>query len=142
MKTAWIIFAAAVLSFGQTTAKKEPAQAPKKTAAPAAPDTWERSKECAAQAEKLVAEWDRDGLAKGFPKTIWVNHYSPKYNKCFIETFNPPAGAPSGRKDSLFDAFERSEVASWDEGYDCFIDDEKIADCTKVRDFIREHMRN
>jgi len=139
MKAAWIIVAAAALSFGQTTAKKETAPATKKSTVSAAkPDTWQKSKECAAQAEKLVAEWERDGLAKGFPKVIWTNHYSPKYNRCFIEAFFDP----STRVSSLIDAFERSTLASCDFANEyCTIDIEKV-DCVKVYDFIKEHMKN
>lgn len=60
--------AAAVLSFGQT-ATKEAAPATKKATAPAAkPDTWQRSKECAAQADKV---WNRkDGLLVDYEKSV------------------------------------------------------------------------
>jgi hypothetical protein len=59
------VIAAAVLSFGQTSVTKKPL--------PAKSDTWQRSKECAAQAEKMVAEWPwRSGSA---PED-WHNHYT------------------------------------------------------------------
>jgi hypothetical protein len=102
-------------------------------------ETWERSKECAAQSEKLVSEYDKDGQARGFPKTVWQNHYSPKYNRCFLKIFSTPV---SRRMMTLQDPFERSTVAVWDlENSHCEIESEK-ADCGTVFDFITDHMKN
>jgi hypothetical protein len=132
MKTVWVILAAAVLSSG-TSCQKAPAPSAKL-------DTWERSKECTAQAEKLVAEYDRDGLARGFPKTVWTNHYSPKYNRCFVQIFG--SDAKQGRTVALQDAFERTPVADEDPGNaHCTIDSEKV-DCVRAIDFITDHMKN
>jgi hypothetical protein len=111
----------------------------KKTAPQAKSDTWERSKECAAQSEKLVSEYDKDGQARGFPKTVWQNHYSAKYARCFLKIFSTPT---SRRMMTLQDPFERSTVAVWDlENSYCEIESEK-ADCGMVFDFIADHMKN
>jgi hypothetical protein len=103
MKAAWVIAATAVLSFGQTAAKKA-------TAPLAKPDTWQRSKECAAQAEKMVAEWPQ---RRGTTPAEWYNHYSPKYDKCFVTLYFSQLSKdekvfPSIFSEDLFDAFERS----------------------------------
>src|ERR1700734_3168782 len=69
----------AVLSFAQTPTKKTSPAQPKS-------DTWERSKECAAQAEKAVAERNSRSVAfGGHGADSWSNHYSPKYNRCFVK---------------------------------------------------------
>jgi hypothetical protein len=115
MKPACVILAAAVLSFGQTTDKKAPApeNTAKKAQSPAKPDTWERSKECAAQAEKVVAGWSQ---RTGFTPTEWSNHYSHKYDKCFISLSFLNASRdekvfPTLFSNVLVDAFERSNIA-------------------------------
>ena len=54
----------------QTPAKKTPSKHTK-------PDTWKKSKECADQAEKVITDWDDTAV-------FWRNHYSPKYNQCFL----------------------------------------------------------
>ena len=136
MKALWItLVTGAVLSFGQATNKKAIPPAAK-------PDTWQKSKECAAQSEKLVGEWDRDGLSKGVPKTVWTNHYSPKYNRCFLQTFDAPANKPSGRRTTLMDAFERSSLAELDFANQFCQIEFQDAPCGKVADFISEHMKN
>src|SRR5579864_3869703 len=130
--TAWIILAVAALSSAQAPANKtNPTQ-----------DTWERSRECAAQSEKVVSEYDREGQPKGFPKTVWQNHYSPKYNRCFLQIFSFPANNPAARMTTLQDAFERSTLAVWDVANShCEIDADKVQ-CAKVFEFIADHMKN
>jgi len=145
-------------------------QASKPTAPPAPkPDTWERSKECATQAEKVVAERNLSTAKYGSSIAQWENHYSVKYNRCYLRVFylgDKRDHAPSSS--ILLDAFERSELAasavgisaavvqacSGDpnrvecekntraafEGF-CSIDGQQ-ADCTKAQDFIAEHMKN
>jgi hypothetical protein len=141
MRVAWIILTVVGLSFGQTT---------KKTTSPTVkPDTWKKSKECAAQAEKVMAERDSRMVASGIPGAVdWTNHYSPKYDKCFISAtyFNSKAGkdAPAFGT-NLIDAFERSILANSasagpSDGF-CKVDD-KTTDCAKAAIFISEHMKN
>ena len=140
MKAVLTIFvAAAALSFGQTNTKKAPQPA-------AHPDAWQKSKECAAQAEKVMAEWRLRAPAL----TDWHNHYSRKYDRCFIEAFfffpdGGPGKAIPALSNGLMDAFERSILADSAsvgpaDGF-CHID-EKPADCAKAASFISEHMKN
>jgi hypothetical protein len=68
MKTGCGILAAAVLSFGQTPAKKETAPAAEKTVAAVKPDTWQRSRECSAQADKIRGR--KDGLLVDYEKSV------------------------------------------------------------------------
>jgi hypothetical protein len=103
MKAVSITFvAAAVLSLGQTTTKKATPPAAK-------PDTWQRSKECTAQAEKTVATWFKH-------PDDWKTHYSPKYGKCFVELsffgLSLDQKTPSLLQELLIDAFERSTLAN------------------------------
>jgi len=142
-RSAWILLAVAVLVSGQTTKttnKKATPPAPK-------PDTWERSKECAKQAEKVMADSDKHSP----PYVTWENHYSPKYKRCFISILEN-AGVEGAGKDfarwrwHLSDAFERSWLAmsEWDgptEPGACSIEGQET-DCEKAKAFIREHMKN
>lgn len=122
---------------GQTIAKKD---SPPKT------DTWQRSKECAAQAEKVMT--DKPGS--------WENHYSPKYNRCFVSTSTRTPGERAGKDFpetvvELIDAFERTALAQWVSAYpqsegplnalSCHIGYEPAA-CAKAISFISEHMKN
>jgi hypothetical protein len=139
---------------------------PKKTPAQPKADTWERSKECAAQSERIMAD---PNLFIKSPDD-WRNHYSPKYDKCFVlihfSSFSKDESAfPSVFRTALYDAFERSELAASctvlqkrldcleqvtqalktvtlpnPESY-CGINDQPI-ECTKAEAFIYEHMKN
>jgi hypothetical protein len=135
MKFFWILVAVAVPSFGQTSARK----------ATAPSDTWQRSKECASQAEKLKDSYVHNAG--------WTNHYSPKYEKCFALYVFMTSVKDEDSKDhvlvskNLIDAFEQSDVASADTssppGYlaKCSIG-HNWQDCEKVIQFIDEHMKN
>ena len=107
MKAAWVIMAAAFLSFGQTTTKKT-------MPPPAKSESWQRSKECSAQGEKIVAEWPQ---RRGAAPEDWHNHYSPKYERCFVtvcftQISKDEKNFPSIFTTALVDAFERSTVAA------------------------------
>jgi hypothetical protein len=55
-----------------------------------AEDNWEKMKDCGAEAEKLAHRMGRD--RKGDKRS---NHYSPKYNHCFVKHewwWNPSDG--------------------------------------------------
>jgi hypothetical protein len=63
------ILAAQVLAFGQATPQKATAPSTKKATPPAAnPDTWQRNKECAAQADKVRDR--KDGLLVDYEKSV------------------------------------------------------------------------
>ncbi len=86
----------------------------------------------------------------------WSNHYSPKYEKCFIEIRrmlriigpNPKhtdaiyTGEVSWLGTELEDAFEQSKLA-WSSSLDnqCLIEGDS-APCPKTRNYITEHMTN
>jgi hypothetical protein len=107
-RLAWLTFACGWLLLGQP---------PNKSVAPVKTDTWQKSKECSAQAEKIMAERDQQSVARGStPASTWSNHYSPKYNRCFIkaeyflDAKSIVKGGPFGYA-QLLDAFERSILA-------------------------------
>ena len=83
----------------------------KKAAPPSArPDTWQRSKGCADQAAKVMA--GAHELPKGQYHS-WNKHYSPKYDRCFIEIriiADDPI-SPTRISTELQDAFERRTKA-------------------------------
>ena len=141
MNAPMILAAVAVLSIGQTVTPK------KNIPAPAKSDTWQRSKECASQAEKIMTELGR----RGDGPTHWENHYSPKYDRCFVSANYMLHVKDGGGKDApmfstqLIDAFERSVLANSaafgpTDGL-CDIDD-KPTTCAKAATFISEHMKN
>ncbi len=107
----WIILLAIGVSSALTNATKEAAPATKKAAPASKPDGWQKSRECAARAEKIVTEWPQ---RTGTSPADWHNHYSPKYNKCFLALyFSQPSKDENGFPSiflltALFDAFERS----------------------------------
>lgn len=103
-----LLIAAAVLLFGQAANKKATPPAAK-------PDTWQKSKECATQAEKVIADWPQHTL--GTKPDDWSNHYSPKYDRCFIWAYFSHVSKdekvfPTTFVTTLWDAFERSRLAS------------------------------
>ncbi len=125
----WIIlFASAMLCFGQTAAKR---------------GTWDKSKQCADQAAKVMADAHTPSDGEYYN---WNNHYSPKYNRCFIEIrliSDKPLIVNISTE--LQDAFERRRLAYVTNAaiavpY-CNIEGDDVP-CPRVRDFIAEHMRN
>ena len=107
---------------------------------------------------------------RGLPDAGWNNHYSSKYNRCYIRTYQfltaegHIKGGPSASS-TLLDAFERlviatestglaPEIACRDEAdpaecektarliweFACEIDS-KPATCSKAKQFIEEHMK-
>jgi len=68
---------------------------------------WKRMKECAEQADRFIKQPDplRNQLGG------WENHYSPKYNRCYVAITYLNAEAKKNPKlpltfDVLYDAFE------------------------------------
>jgi hypothetical protein len=152
MKAALTVFlSAAVLSVGQAPPKED-------SQAPAKQDNWQRTKECADQAEKVMASKESQ-----LPKDeyySWSNHYSPKYGNCFIEirhmlkivganakhTGVVYTGQVSLVETELQNAFERAPLAyvfggNLPEHERCNIGGDPV-DCAKAINFIAEHMKN
>lgn len=162
LNTSVMLLGATLLSFGQSTTPKT-APAPK-------PDTWERSKECAAQASALMATRDFGIGPDASSVAQWQNHYSAKYNACFLRIFYSAVGKDRLRGAPiayvvLIDAIERWELAESARGLPpveacrneanraeceevaramyavCSIES-KQASCVESDNFISEHMKN
>lgn len=58
----------------------------KATPEPRQTDNWERARECAAQADRLAKResWVKGGTKLHFTTEDWSNHYSPKYQRCYV----------------------------------------------------------
>jgi hypothetical protein len=123
---------------------------------------WQRMKDCAEQADRAAR---RDKLYEGAPlfggyhSTGYTNHYSPKYERCYVAVgyFSRAALTQTvrdGKKkepmslDHLYDAYEGKMVAqcsSAEEGaYTvCIIDGQpSTSDCALCNAFISDHMNN
>jgi hypothetical protein len=126
-----------VPSFGQT-AKTQTATT----------DYWDKMKDCATQAEKIIAERQHGLEASKTSIVDWQNHYSPKYNRCFLTiTFKDATTSPPDVYRNMSDAFERSSISGFSfspkypEG-ECYVEDSTLVDCVRARAFISEHMKN
>jgi hypothetical protein len=142
-----ILVATVVLSSCQTPTEKAAPSAAEATP-PVNADNWQKSKECAEQAERVAVDYQRRKLPMGaIPGSNWADHYSPKGNRCFVEFWYTTVGNDPGKRNfrdvqvrTLEDAFERITIATWaDNG--CKIEDESV-NCQKALEFISEHMRN
>ena len=132
-----------------------------------AEDNWQKMKDCAAQAEKLEKKLNGDG--KDFVYSQY--HYSPKYNRCYLERswHWSPLDRESKQaydEDELTDVYENRELADihgtwdytkpagkdglWHPQLSCFIGSYKDAqgelqlkytDCRETRAFIDDHMK-
>jgi hypothetical protein len=107
-------------------------------------DNWQKMKDCAVQAEK-VGPGEAD-VNKG----SYSNHYSPKYNRCYlrISWLIKQGDEVSGQGLRLVDAFEHNTIALYQISVGpseskpvCFVDVGQV-DCSAAKDFISEHMRN
>ena len=138
-----------------------------------APDNWEKMKDCATQAEKLMERRNRQNAALGIgAASDWTNHYSPKYNRCFVVAsyFVKQEGwfkHESILTTSLLDAFEGAFLAASANiavppDFACRQDNnpheceqgirdtvrnickvgDQVIDCPKAEEFIKEHMKN
>jgi hypothetical protein len=79
-------------------------------------DSWTRSRQCAEQAEQIVKRLTQE--QRGGPLKImgWFNHYSPKFQRCFVRVSYFNSLAKSDKEQpllpfSLFDAFDNREIA-------------------------------
>jgi hypothetical protein len=108
-----------------------------------AADNYERSRQCAIQAEKI-------GNSHG--AVLERSHYSPKYQRCFMVSrfrFDSRFGIAEGHERTLWqlkDAFEDSELASkmWYEDDNktfCRIGKAfKLTPCPEYEDYVEEHI--
>jgi hypothetical protein len=109
---------------------------------------WQKMKECSEQAERFAKlQWTEPSAVS------WWNHYSPKHDKCFVESYTPGEKIKSDEKEvkiggvyTLWDAFEHHmlamatsfgpESSNW-----CAIEDEGKP-CEQCRAFIEDRMKN
>jgi hypothetical protein len=100
---------------------------PKPASQAVAPDNWQKIKECAEQADKVAADYQRRRLPMGaVPGSKWANHYSAKENRCFMELWYTTVG--NDRSSSkvrnvmvheIQDAFDQKTIATWaDNGFE------------------------
>lgn len=100
-------------------------------------DNWQKSKECATQAEKIRGA---DGSTAELEE-VFVNHYSPMYGRCFVRITHTmrhvKVGPGVDRTSSamLMDAFEGSIGAIVAFTGPCYLAG-KPADCAKAEEFI------
>jgi hypothetical protein len=159
------------LVFSAEQSSALPASRPeqKQTSKGAAPDNWGKMKDCAEQAVKAMAERDRRNIALGVHGSDgWSDHYSAKYNRCFVKA--EYLAASKDVKNGpflitvLIDAFELANLATAKSGtspelscrneqdpkaceraaaplWSCEIEGEN-SECMKARQFIDEHMKN
>jgi hypothetical protein len=136
------IVAASFLLFScQPQGENKPQQSPQKaTSEPRQTENWERTRECAAQAEHAAkrAGWDAG-------KSGWENHYSVKYERCFVAVDSFADGVVNHE---LYDAFEGHLLAlcpfSTTKTTICITEDadgkNPPVDCDVCRQFIADRM--
>src|SRR5262249_28896899 len=120
--------------------------------------SWERMKQCAERADHLARQqgWVV-GRSDGGTRVLgWSNHFSPKYQRCYVEVsyFNDAAESDESLPVltySLFDAFENKELSSCTDasnlkaGSFCEIFAGEAAtpiagDCRECRAFVQDRM--
>lgn len=154
--SAFVTVAVSLLPFScQPQGKNKPQESQQKaTSGPSQTDNWERMKECAAQTDSLAG---REGWVRGDTKSHvttedWSNHYSPKYERCYVEVSYRNHLAEKD-KDlpllyfELWDAFEGKLVASCTNastaGASIVCESEsKFGDCRACRQFVKDRMNN
>jgi len=125
-------------------------------AGPSESDIWQRRKDCADQAGKFAADYESKARANEIQaranspnsswNDFWTDHYSRKYNGCFVKFFSVEMDGNRivRSHDILVDAFERSTLAlstSAPSAHICDIGGNH-GDCAKVDSFIKDHMNN
>jgi len=114
-----------------------------------AADTWEKMKDCAARADKIVADELRYRHIDSYNAS---SHYSPKYNRCYVR-FQIGSYAKDFRVayTRLIDAYEGDDLATITEYFPkdkqpwaiCTIGDDGGSDiCPAARKFMDDHMHN
>jgi hypothetical protein len=156
----FLVFCLAVVGCGQTAPKQAEAQkastVDSKPNAASAKDNWQKMKDCAEQTDRILK---RGHLEEGqridehTSVTGAENHYSPKYNQCFVKIFfldrqaDIKKGIPFVRYD-IYDAFEGKGLASCTEDGRisndspfCSVGD-TLGNCAACREFAKDRMNN
>jgi hypothetical protein len=130
---------------------------PNETAARGGTDAaWQRMKECAEQAARIAQRLE-ERPHKDFGIMGWENHYSPKYERCYVLVKYLNREATKNRNlpllfDQLFDAFESRALAictnssATEAGTFCSVepraDGSPEVDCGNCAQFIKDRMNN
>ena len=173
MACAAILLSAGFLFSAEQSSPRPPTKSTEqKQASKSPPDHWQKMQDCAAQAEKAMAERDRRSISfGGHGSDTWSNHYSPKYNHCFLKAEYLAAAKDTVKGGPTFyayliDAFEHVDLASSATGpsaqflcrneqdpkecergaaivWDgaCRIEGEQTG-CARAKQFIDEHMKD
>src|SRR5262249_13433567 len=128
----------------------QPTQVPQRSG-----DRWQRMKECAQQTDRMTkqAGWVA-GKREGILTILgWQNHYSEKYERCYVQVNYANHAAEQNRDlapvyDELFDAFEGKLLAICTDAKTaqspvfCSIqdDDSPRFDCGACRRFVKDRM--
>jgi hypothetical protein len=101
-------------------------------------DDWQRMKECAEQAARLMKQ---SAPAQPGYEDSWSNHYSPKYGRCYVLSESKSKGSAWLH---MGDAFEGSTIAVCVEASlkRCVAPGIKDDDCDACRRYIDDHMNN
>ena len=116
---------------------------------------WDRMRQCAEQADRLAVQqgWGRELAGEDVRATGWSNHYSVKFEKCFVRVDFINRGA--GKVKTLpffvyllYDGFEGRGLASCtdvpteDPSAFCSVDgrDDLQNSCGACRNFVKERM--
>ena len=115
-------------------------------------DDWQKMKDCAAQADRIHQRAQQD--ASPSSALGRQNHYSAKYNRCFVSTSYVNQEAKKNHNlplmyDELWDAFEEgllaicTDAAVSSAATFCTVQDqEHFGDCRFCRAFINDRMNN
>jgi hypothetical protein len=129
---------------------------------PSAVDTWERSRQCATDADRLASRLQRENaFYKDSPRVYgWSNHYNRKEGRCYVKVDYDHRPTVDLFHSELHDAIEAVHFASsgkrlqmmlWNEAqreFWCRVPDPKRprdttgAECTEAERFITERMTN
>ena len=119
-------------------------------------DSWERSRQCAEQAQRIARRngWIEGGKTGSIRLMGWSNHYSGTFQRCFVRVSYFDEEARTNRAlplitYSLFDAFENNEIAICTDSvnaaaaYGCHVMEpgaESSSDCRACQRFVNERM--
>jgi hypothetical protein len=108
-------------------------------------EAWKRMTECSAQTERLAAkeEWRGNSEVIG-----WENHYSPKYERCYVRIQKQFALQPESSFYELYDAFETKFLILCGNSANAelvcrgSVEPARAEDCSKAvcQQYIDEHM--
>jgi hypothetical protein len=99
-------------------------------------ESWDRMRQCAAQADVVAkrSDWAEGRHTKDLTTLSWSNHYSPKYQRCYIEvTYILHRSDRNHIGYELWDAFEGNVVANCSDAFP-----QLANDC----DFVKDRMKN